>query len=86
MQDSTIMAKGEMHAVGDRLSQDIILVIAAHDDLGRVVGVNSNLFDSTSFYSFEPFSLEVRVFSLQISKVLLYVKPKPERVIRGRKR
>jgi hypothetical protein len=69
---------GELHAVdGSHLSQNIRLVISAHDSSNRVLGSKSIDIKAKNFFGFDTFSDGVHIYACEdlVAKVRIYPTP-----------
>lgn len=68
---------GELHTrEGNKIQQNISLVVDIYDGAGRLVGRNDQSFYAENFFGFETFQIEqlLEVPKLTISKIRLYPK------------
>lgn len=67
--------RGELSAKsGTTLQDDIELVAAAYDSLGRVIGTSSCAYSLENFFSLDTFELTISLPISQILKIRLYPK------------
>lgn len=70
-----ITVNGELHPRdGDQLTQDIQLVISAHDSVGRVLNTQVENFSQDSFFGFETFSVTLWPPDVPVVKIRIYPK------------
>jgi hypothetical protein len=70
-----ITINGELHCrEGNELSQNINLVVSAHNTSGSIVGASNIIIMANSFFCFEIFSANFFVFAGSVSKIRIYPK------------
>lgn len=69
---------GELHTIdGSQLSQNVRLVVSAHDSSSRVLGSGSIEIKAKTFFGFDIFSAEIHSYACEdlVTKVRIYPTP-----------